>query len=215
MIRVVLADDHPVLRQGLRGLLEREPDLEVLGEASDGREALNEVMRSRPDVLVLDLMMPGVGGLEVVHEVRAQCRTTQVVVLSMYSNESYVQEALGAGARGYVLKKATSAELVAAIRAVAAGGRYLSPPLSEEAIENYLIRSRPASDPYALLTARERQVLHLAAEGRSSAEIARQLTVSPRTVEMHRANLMRKLGLQNQSELVRFAIQRGLIPLDG
>lgn len=215
MIRVVLADDHPVLRQGLRSLLEREPDLSVIGEAGDGREALDQVRNLRPDVLVVDLMMPGLGGLEVVRQVRSQNRAPQVVVLSMYSNESYVQEALQAGARGYVLKKATSADLVSAIRTVAVGSRYLSPPLSEEAIQSYRERSRPTSDAYALLTAREREVLHLAAEGRSSGEIARRLTVSPRTVEMHRSNLMRKLGLQNQSQLVRFAIQRGLIPLDG
>lgn len=214
MIRVVLADDHPVLRQGLRGLLEREPDLTVIGEAGDGREALDRVRDLRPDVLVVDLMMPGLGGLDVVRQVRSRHRATRVIVLSMYPNESYVAEALGAGAGGYVLKKATSAELVGAIRAVAGGSRYLSPPLSEEAIESYRVRSRPASDPYSLLTTREREVLQLAAEGRSSADIARQLTVSPRTVEMHRANLMRKLGLQNQSELVRFAIQRGVIPLE-
>lgn len=215
MIRVVLADDHPVLRQGLRGLLEREGDLSVVGEAGDGREALDRVAQVRPDVLVLDLMMPGLGGLEVVRQVRAHHPSTLVVVLSMYANESYVVEAFRAGAGGYVLKKATSADLVRAIRAVAGGDRYLSPPLTELAIEDYLARSRPASDPYDLLTTREREVLHLGAEGLTNPQIAQQLSVSPRTVEMHRANLMRKLGLQNQSELVRFAIQRGLIPLDG
>ena len=215
MIRVILADDHPVLRQGLRSLLERESDLSIVGEAGDGREALDRVAHLRPDVAVLDLMMPGLGGLEVVRQVRAHHPSTRVVVLSMYANESYVVEALQAGAGGYVLKRATSADLVNAIRAVAGGNRYLSPPLTEQAIEAYLARSRPTSDPYALLTTREREVLHLGAEGLTSPQIAQQLSVSPRTVEMHRANLMRKLGLQNQSELVRFAIQRGLIPLDG
>jgi DNA-binding NarL/FixJ family response regulator len=215
MIRVILADDHPVLRQGLRSLLERETDLSIVGEAGDGREALDQIAHLRPDVAVLDLMMPGLGGLEVVRQVRAHHPSTHVVVLSMYANESYVAEALQAGAGGYVLKKATSADLVSAIRAVAGGERYLSPPLTEQAIEAYLAMSTPTSDPYALLTTREREVLHLGAEGLTSPQIAQQLSVSPRTVEMHRANLMRKLGLQNQSELVRFAIQRGLIPLDG
>lgn len=215
MIHILLADDHPVLRQGLRSLLERESDLTIVGEAGDGRETLQRAGELRPDVVVLDLMMPGLSGLEVVRQLRARRPSPHVIVLSMYANESYVVEALQSGAGGYVLKKATSADLVAAIRAVARGGRYLSPPLTETTIDAYLARSRPTADPYDLLTTREREVLHLGAEGFSSGQIAERLSVSPRTVEMHRANLMRKLGLQNQTELVRFAIQRGLIPLDG
>lgn len=214
MIRLVLADDHTVLRQGLRSLLDPEVDLTVIGEAGDGREALERVAQLRPDVLVLDLLMPELGGLEVVRQVRAHHPATRVVVLSMYANEAYVQEALAAGASGYVLKKATQTELVHAIRTVAAGGRYLSAPLTPEAIEAYVARSQASLDPYEMLTEREREVFHLAAEGHSSAAIARRLALSSRTVEMHRGNLMRKLDLHNQTELVRFALQRGILSLD-
>lgn len=214
MIRLVLADDHTVLRQGLRSLLDPEVDLSVIGEAGDGREALDRVAQLKPDVLVVDLLMPGLGGLEVVRQVRAHHSATRVVVLSMHANEAYVQEALSAGANGYVLKQATQRELVEAIRTVAAGGRYLSSPLTPDGIDAYLARSQESLDPYELLTEREREVFHLAAEGHSNQEIAGRLALSSRTVEMHRGNLMRKLELRNQTELVRLALQRGILSLD-
>jgi DNA-binding NarL/FixJ family response regulator len=212
MISIVLADDHPIVRQGLRALLQAEPDFRIVGEAGDGLEAAQLVERLQPDVLVLDLMMPGLDGLAVTRQVSQRAPHTRVVILSMYANEAYVLEALRAGAVAYVLKASNSAELVRAVHEVTAGRRYLSPPLSERAIEAYLEKAEAAAlDPYETLTAREREVLHLAAEGRTNAEIARRLTISPRTVEMHRSSLMRKLGLRSQADLIRYALRRGII----
>lgn len=213
MISILLADDHPVVRRGLRALLEAEPDFRVAGETGDGLEAVRLVEELRPQVLVLDLMMPGVGGLEVARQVNHRFPATRVVILSMHANEAYVLEALRNGASGYVLKDAGGKELVQAVRAVVAGGRYLSPPLSEQAIAAYVEKAKSAPlDPVGELTTREREVLGLAAGGQSSADIAARLGISPRTAETHRANLMRKLGLHNQTDLVRFAIRQGILP---
>ena len=215
MTTIALADDHQVVRNGLRVLLEAEPDFSVVGEAGDGLEAVRLVERLQPDALVLDLMMPGLNGLEVARQVSQRSPQTRVVILSMYDNEAYVLEALWAGAAAYVLKESTSAELVRAIREAVAGRRYLSPPLSERAIEIYIQRAESAAlDPYETLTAREREVLHLVAEGHTNAEIAARLFVSPRTVETHRANLMRKLGLHTQTDLIRYALRRGILPME-
>jgi len=215
MTTIVLADDHPVVRQGLRALLEAEPDFRVTGEASDGLEAVQLVKRLQPNVLVLDLMMPGLNGLEVTRQVRQRSSETRVVILSMYSNEGYVLEALRNGATGYVLKDAAGVELVQAVRAVATGKRYLSPPLSELAIEVYVQKAKATPpDRYEMLTTREREVLHLAAEGCTSTEMAARLGISPRTAETHRANLMGKLGLRTQTDLIRYALQRGILPMD-
>lgn len=216
MITVVLADDHVVVRQGLRALLESAQDFEVIGEAGNGLDTLALIQEKQPQVLVVDLMMPGLGGLEVTRRVAATHPEIRVAILSMHASESYVLEALRAGAAGYVLKDASADHLVRAIHEVAAGRRYLSPPLSDMAIEAYARKAdgRPP-DPYDSLTAREREVLRLAAEGRSSAEIGALLFISPRTVEVHRANLMRKLGLSGHAELIRFAIKRGILSLDG
>lgn len=210
---IVLADDHPVVRQGLRAVLEAEPDFCIIGEAGDGLETAQLVERLRPHVLVVDLMMPSLTGLEVTRQVRQRSPHTRVVMLSMYANEAYVLEALRNGAAGYVLKDAGADELVRAVREVAASRRYLSPPLSEGAIEAYLQKTQATPlDPYETLTTREREVLHLAAEGLSNPEIGARLGISPRTAETHRANLMRKLGLQGQTDLIRYAIRRGIIP---
>jgi DNA-binding NarL/FixJ family response regulator len=207
---LLLADDHLMVRQGLRALLAREPDLRLVGEAAEGLEALRLAERLRPDVLVLDLMMPGLNGLDVARQVARRSPETRVVILSMHAHEAYVLESLLAGAAGYVLKESSSDELVKAIRAVTAGGRYLSPPLSEEALGAYTRRTGSLPpDPYHTLTARERVVLQLTAEGHSGTDIAERLFISPRTVETHRANLMRKLKVRNQKELVRYALQRG------
>ena len=166
-------------------------------------------------VLVVDLMMPGLSGLEVTRQVRQRSPRTHIVILSMYSNEAYVLEALRNGAAAYVLKDSTAADLVHAVREVVAGRRYLSPPLSERAIETYTEKAKSTlMDPYETLTTRERQVLHLAAEGCTNAEIGDRLSISPRTVETHRANLMRKLGLESQTDLIRYALRRGIIPLN-
>jgi DNA-binding NarL/FixJ family response regulator len=161
-------------------------------------------------------MMPGLNGLEVTRQVGRRSPDTRVILLSMHANEAYVLEALRNGATAYVLKDCTAAELVSAVREVQAGRRYLSPPLSERAIESYLQKAEAATlDIYNTLTAREREVLQLAAEGHSNSDISSRLFISPRTVEIHRANLMRKLGLRNQTDLIRFALRRGIVPLEG
>jgi len=215
MTTIVLADDHHVVRHGLRSLLEAEPDFSVVGETGDGLEAAQLVERLQPDVLVLDMMMPGLNGLEVTRQVGQRSRRTHVVILSMHANEAHVLEALRAGAAAYVLKESTYAELVHAVREAVAGRRYLSPPLSERAIEAYMKKAESdALDPYEMLTAREREVLHLVVEGHTSAEIADRLFVSRRTVETHRANLMRKLGLSTHTDLIRYALQRGILPME-
>lgn len=213
MITIVLADDHPIVRQGLRTLLAAEPGYQVVGEAADGLAAVRLADQLRPDVLVVDLMMPGLGGLEVTRRVRAMAEPPHVVVLSMHADEIYVLDALRSGAAAYVLKDNDTAELITAVRVVTLGQRYLSPPLSERAIDSYVRQSNPTPlDAFELLTAREREVLLLAAEGLTNAAIAARLSISPRTAETHRANLMRKLDLHNQAALARFAIQRGLLP---
>jgi DNA-binding NarL/FixJ family response regulator len=213
---IVLADDHNVVRQGLRALLETEPDFRIVGEVGDGPEAVHLVERLQPDVLVLDLMLPGLSGLEVTRLVRQGSPKTRVLILSMYADEAYVLRALKNGAAGYVLKDSSAADLVQGVREVASGRRYLSPPLSDRAIERYAQRAEGVTeDSYELLTTREREVLHLAAEGHTNAEIAARLGISPRTAETHRANLMHKLGLETQTNLVRYALRRGIIPLDG
>ena len=206
---LLLADDHLIVRQGLRALLAAETDLRLVGEASEGLEALRLAERLRPDVLVLDLMMPGLNGLDVARQVARRSPETRVVILSMHAHEAYVLEALLAGASAYVLKESSSDELVKAIRAVTSGRRYLSPPLSEEALGAYTRRTGSLPpDPYHTLTAREREVLQLTADGHSGTDIAERLFISPRTVETHRANLMRKLKVRNQKELIRYALQR-------
>jgi two-component system response regulator NreC len=215
-ISVVVADDHHIVRRGLRALLAGEPGIQVLGEAADGLEAVTVVERFRPDVLVLDLMMPGINGLEVTRQVRHRAPRTRVVILSMYGDEGYILEALRNGALAYVLKDADPRDLLTAVREAASGRRYLSPPLSERAVAAYLEKSRTsAPEGYETLTTREREVLHLVAEGRTNAQVGDRLGISPRTADTHRTNLMRKLNLHSQTDLVRYALQRGIIALEG
>ncbi|MBA2470612.1 MAG: response regulator transcription factor [Chloroflexia bacterium] len=212
MIATVLVDDHPIVRQGLRTLLEGEDACEIVGEAADGLTAVELIVRLRPDVAVVDVQLPDLNGLEVVRRVRDQAPETRVVVLSMFADEPYVLDALRHGAAAYVLKDSATTDLIDAVHAAVAGRRYLSAPLTERAIDAYARRADEASRPldrYELLTAREREVLQLAAQGMSNAEIGVRLAVSPRTVETHRANLLRKLGLQTQTDLVRFVVGRG------
>lgn len=213
MTRIVLADDHPIVRQGLRSLLEKEPGFTIVGEASDGLKVADLVEETKADVLVLDLLMPGLGGLDVAREVARRSPKTRIVVLSMHSSEAFVLRALRSGASAYVLKDSSTTELVRAVRQVQAGGRYLSGGLSERAIEAYIQREDGgAVDIYETLTTREREVLHLAAEGLSNPAIGDRLHISPRTAELHRAHIMQKLGLRNRTALIAYALRRGLIP---
>jgi DNA-binding NarL/FixJ family response regulator len=211
-LKLLLADDHQIVRQGLQALLGAQPDFEVVGEAADGPEAVRLTERLRPDVLILDLTMPGLNGLEVAREVARRAPRTRVVILSMHSDGAYVLEAIRAGALAYVLKDAGADELVRAIHEVAAGRHFLSPPFTPDDLGTYLRKAEVAApDPYATLSAREREVLQMTVEGLSGVAIAQRLFISPRTVETHRANLMRKLGVRNQKELVRTALQHGIL----
>lgn len=214
-VSIVLADDHPVVRHGLRALLEAEPGFAVIGEAIDGAEALDIVAQTRPDVLIADVMMPGMTGLEVTTQVAQRWPATRVLILSIYRNEAYLLAALRNGAAGYILKSAAAEELLRAVREVAAGRRYLSAPFAERAIEFYTHPMEPARlDIYETLTLREREVLLQMAEGLTSQEIGAKLSISPRTVEVHRTHILQKLDLRNQTELVRFALRRGLLSLE-
>jgi two-component system, NarL family, response regulator NreC len=213
---IVIADDHPVVRQGLQTLLSQELGFRIVGEASNGVKTIEMVKRLKPTVLILDLMMPDISGIEVTRSVKKYSPQTHILILSMYSNEAYVLETLRNGAEGYVLKDSPANILLHAIREVLAGRRYLSPPLSERAMDIYIQAIKPSDlDPYEMLTTRERDVFNMAAAGCSNAEIAKQLSISIRTVESHRANFMRKIGLHNQTELVRYALQRGILLLKG
>jgi DNA-binding NarL/FixJ family response regulator len=199
----------------MRSLLESNPGFQLVGEASDGLEAVQQVENLHPDVLVVDLMMPGLNGTEVTRQVRKRSPNTQVIVLSMHANDEYVLEALRCGAKGYVLKDAGADELIQAVQKVAGGQRYLSPILADHAIDAYVRQTQETTlDRYETLSDREREVLHLAAEGMTNAEIAERLSLSPRTIENHRSNMMRKLSLDNQTELVRYAIKKGIVPLE-
>lgn len=210
-LRLVLADDHPVVREGLRALLDSEPDFEVVGQADNGDDVPTLVDHLHPDVVVLDLMMGGKSGLDVTQELTERSPATRVLILSMHQSEGYVLEALRRGAAGYALKQAEAAELGRAIREVAAGRRYLSPPLSERALEAYARRAGGPADPYDTLTHREREVLQLVAEGHTNAAIGERLFISARTVETHRANAMKKLGLRTPVELAVYAVRRGIV----
>jgi DNA-binding NarL/FixJ family response regulator len=213
MTTVLLADDHQVLREALRFLLEAQPDFHIIAETGDGLEAVALVEKHRPDVLLVDMMMPGLNGLEVARRAKRLFPAGKVIVLSMYDAENYVVEALAAGVDAYVLKQSSSQELLAAIRQVMAGGVYLSPSLNERAVQAYIRQAHDArrADPFDLLSDREREVLQLAAEGLSNPQIAERLSLSPRTVEMHRFHLMRKLGLKTQTDLVKYAVRRGIV----
>jgi len=213
MINIILADDHQVVRKGLKALLASEPEFSVIGEANDGLEALQLAERVQPDVLVLDLMMAGINGLEVTRQLSKKFPKIAIVILSMHSNEAYVQESLRSGAKAYILKESPPEELIHAVKEVHAGRRYLSNPLTERAINAYTNNAEAKKvDPYDQLTTREREVLQLTAQGLTNTEISARLFISPRTVETHRTNLMRKLELHNHAQLIQFAIQRDIIP---
>jgi len=212
IITIVLADDHHIVRQGIRALLQKKPNIRIVGEASNGQQAVHLVKTLNPKVLIVDLMMPDLNGIEVTCQVKKYSPQTHVIILSMYSNEVYVIEALRKGASGYVLKDSTDDDLMQAVLEVTAGRRYLSPPFSERDIESYIQITKTASHPYEKLTIREREVLHMVAEGYTNVEIADRLSISPRTVEIHRSNMMRKLGLRNHIGLIRYALQQRILP---
>ncbi|SRR6266849_5164967 len=215
MSSVIIADDHEVVRQGVRALLRSDPTVRIVAEAADGAEAVRLVEKHRPEVLIADVAMPIMNGIEVAREVARVSPRTRTIILSMYASEAYVVDALRSGAAGYVLKDSRSSELLEAIHQVLAGRRYLSPPLSQRAIDAYLEKIESSGiDLYETLTPREQQIFRMAAEGRTNHEIAAQLFISTRTVETHRANVMRKLGLRTHTDLVLFAVRRGLLKVD-
>jgi DNA-binding NarL/FixJ family response regulator len=213
LIRIVLADDENVVREAIKCLLEVEPDFAVVGEVDDGLAVAPMVERLKPDVVILDVAMPGLFGLEVTRQVRQRSPATEVLVLSRYVNQWHVTEALRNGAGGYVAEHADARELIRAVRSVAQGKRYVSAPLSMDDVQTWLTQpARHAGDGYEILTSREREVLQLVAEGYSSTRIARRLSISVRTAEAHRANVMRKLRLENHTALIRYALARGVLP---
>ncbi len=209
-VRILLADDHKIVRQGFRLILAQHPDLEVVGEASNGREALELVERLKPDVVVLDIAMPVTNGVEAARLIRQQFPECNILILSMHKDAPYVRETLRAGAKGYLLKDAIDKDLVTAVRAVARGEGFLSPAVSSTVLEDY---QKHVTDPLDQMTPRERQLLQMLAEGKTSKDIATELDISVYTVDAHRSRIMKKLKLRTIGELVRFAIQRGLIPL--
>jgi two-component system, NarL family, response regulator NreC len=210
-ITVLLVDDHSVVRDGLRFLLEAEGDIRVVGGAANGREAVQSARRLNPDVVIMDLAMPELNGTEATLQIHETCPATQVLILSMHSTAEHIFRALQAGAQGYLLKESAGPEVVTAVRTVHSGRRYLSQKIAQTVIDDY-IRERHASSPLDSLSPRERQILQLIAEGKSSAETAKTLFLSPKTVETYRSRMMHKLGVEDFAGLVRFAIQHGLTP---
>lgn len=212
-IRVLLADDHAVLRDGIRALLEDEPDILVVGEAEDGRSAVEQARRLAPDVVIMDIGMPLLNGLEATRQIKRDRSETSVLILTMHENPEYVPQVLAAGGSGYVLKQAAGKELVLAIRAVARGEAQFSPSVARTLADLYLqsLEAEAAHDPYDDLTPREREVLQLVAEGFSNRKIAEMLNLSVKTVKTHRLHLMQKLDLHDRSELIRYAFQKGII----
>ncbi len=213
MIRVLLADDHAILRDGIRALLGDEPDMQVVGEADNGRLAVEQARALQPDVVLMDIAMPLLNGLEATRQIARDCPGVRVLILTMHQNEEYVQQVLAAGAAGYVLKHAAGHELVTAIRAVAAGGAFFSPMVARVLADAYVesLSADEAPTPADELTAREREVLQLVAEGYTNRQIAALLSISIKTVKTHRLHLMQKLALHDRGELIKYAIQKGII----
>jgi len=212
-VRILLADDHIVMRTGLRTLLERQPNLEVVGETENGRETVALAASLRPDVVVMDVGMPVLNGIEATQTIVTQYPTVAVVILSMHADESYVMRALKAGARGYLLKDSAAADLIGAIQAISQGKSFFSPKVSRILAEDYVrvLKQKGAVDTYDLLTSREREILQLLAEGKTNKEVATALNISPYTVETHRSHILQKLNLHNSAELVLYAVRKGII----
>jgi two-component system response regulator NreC len=212
-LRVLLADDHIVMRSGLRALLDRQPNLEVVGECENGRETVELAGSLRPDVVVMDVGMPGLNGIEATKTIVDRHSSPAVVILSMHADESYVMRALKAGARGYLLKDSAAADLIGAIQAVSQGKSFFSPKVSRILAEDYVrvLKQKGDVDTYDLLTSREREILQLLAEGKANKEVATALNISPYTVETHRSHILQKLNLHTPAELVLYAVRKGII----
>ena len=213
MIRIILADDHAVIRRGLRLVLEQQKDFEVVGEASDGRGAVNLAETARPDVAVLDITMPNLNGIEAAHQITARQIGVATIILSMHADESFVLRALKAGARAYVLKESAEGDLINAVRLVSEGKSFFSPIVSRMLVEDYVkqLQDKDVEDSYELLTLREREILQLIAEGKSNKEVANILNLSLYTVETHRSNILNKLNLHSVPELILYAVRKGVV----
>lgn len=213
MIRILLADDHTVVRKGLRLLLESQPDFHVIADAADGREAVALAETHLPDVVVMDIAMPTLNGIEAARQIAAKVPKAAIVFLSMHVDEGYVLKALKAGARAYLLKDSAEHDLIAAVKAVNAGKAFFSPSVSKLMVEDYLrqMEDRHVEDSYELLTGREREILQLLAEGQTSKDVASLLGLSPHTVETHRGNILQKLNLHSTAELILYAVRKGVI----
>jgi len=214
-ISVFIADDHTVVRDGLRLLIETQSDMKVVSEASNGREAARQVLRTNPDVVIMDLAMPELNGVEATRQIRQNCPATKVIILSMHSSSEHIFQALKAGAHGYLLKESAGMEVISAIRVVHSGKRYLSEKIGDQMIDEYIHNREivETGSPLSKLSTREREILQLVVEGKSSADIGRTLFISPKTVETYRSRLMQKLGISDLAGLIRFAMQHGIISL--
>ncbi len=216
MIRILICDDHTILREGIRLLLDSQPDMQVVGESADGHEAIEKARELRPDVILMDIAMPGLNGLEATRQIMRDNPSARVLVLTMYESDEYIAQMLEAGAAGYVLKKVAGSELEYAIRSIQQGGAFLYPSITRRLVEDYLRRVENGEEraTFDSLTEREREVLQLVAEGHTNKEIARMLNLSARTVQNHRAHIMEKLGMHDRGELIKYAIQKGIIQLE-
>jgi DNA-binding NarL/FixJ family response regulator len=213
--RIVIADDHSLVREGITALLKLHDDVEIVGEAADGKEAIEKAAELAPDVVILDISMPGLGGLEAAVEIKKKHPDLKILVLSQYDDKEYVSRFLKAGVSGYILKKAVGSELINAIRAVVRGEYYLYPSIASGVIDGYLGRKKPeAEDPYEKITPREKQVLKLIAEGNTMKDIANHLDISVKTVIAHQSNISDKLDIHTRANLIRFAIQKGIVKID-
>jgi DNA-binding NarL/FixJ family response regulator len=214
-ITILLADDHAVVRDGLRLLLETQSDMKVVSEASNGRVAARQALRANPDVVIMDIAMPELNGVEAARQIRENCPATKVIILSMHSSSEHIFQALRAGAHGYLLKESAGMEVISAIRAVHAGKRYLSQKIGDQMIDDYIHNREivETESPLSKLSTREREILQLVVEGKSSADIAQTLFISPKTVETYRSRLMQKLGINDLPRLIKFAIQHGITSL--
>lgn len=216
MIRVAIVDDHDLVREGIRALLEQDPQLQIVGETGDGQEAIKLAERVKPDVMLMDVYLPGgIGGLEATEAIAASVPEVKVIILTQYENREYIRRALRIGARGYLLKRSLAAQLKDAIRAVHQGQKYLHPAIAGEVVDLVTTGRGLDEDEYDQLTPREKQVFKLLAEGKTSRDIAKYLTISLKTAMTHRANLMQKLNMHSRAEIIKYALRKGLIPVEG